>query len=77
MIVARNDRQHASRERETPIAAWLALHQDELEVILDDGVRLERLAKEPVRASRPADRVGDLVPDDRCDVVIANAGKCS
>ncbi len=52
------------------VAASLALHQDELNVVLDDGVGLIGLAQEA--AGSPIDLVRgvrDLVPDDRRQVV--------
>ena len=54
------------------VAARFPLHQDELDVVLDDRVGLVGLPEEPSRA--PIDLVGgvrDLAPDDRRQIVEA------
>jgi hypothetical protein len=50
----------------------LALHQDELDVVLDDGVRLVRFAKELDSVLHLIVGIRDLVPDDGIEVVEAN-----
>src|SRR5262249_44267452 len=55
--------------RRLAVTTWLALHEDELDVVLDDRVRLIRFAEElrPVIDLKLS--VRDLVPEDRIQVV--------
>src|SRR6266571_2842676 len=66
LIVLRGDHaEHASGEGRRTIAARLALHQDEFDVVLDDRIRLVRLPEKTASVARRfIDGVGDLVPDD-------------
>src|SRR2546427_947683 len=66
LVVLRGDHaEHASGKRRRAIAARLALHQDEFDVVLDDRVRLVRLPEKTASVARRfINRVGDLVPDD-------------
>src|SRR5689334_19056687 len=47
----------------------LPLHEDELDVVLHNRVRLEWLAEEASSVFHLVDGIRDLVPDDRCDVL--------
>ena len=58
-----------SRAARAAVSARLALHQNELDVVLDDGVRLVGLAEKAAAAGNLVVRVGDFVPDDRREVV--------
>src|SRR6516165_7169748 len=65
--------EHLRREVGRAITARLSLHQDELDVVLDDRVRLVRLPEERGSVALGLQpRVGDLVPDDGCQVVITH-----
>ena len=55
-----------------PVAARLSLHQDELHVVLDDGVWLVGLSQELRSVFDLVGSVGDLVPDDGVQVVEAD-----
>ena len=55
-----------------PVAARLPLHEDELHVVLDDGVRLVGFPQELRAVGDLVGGVGDLVPDDRVQVVEAD-----
>lgn len=54
----------------SPVAAGFALHENELDIVLDDGVGFVGFSE---KAARPVvhfiDRVGDFVPDDGSEVV--------
>ena len=53
-----------------PITARLALHQDELDIVLDDGIRLVGLAKKARRSVLDLiHRIGNLVPNDRRQII--------
>ena len=52
-----------------PVAAWLALHQYVFDVVLDDGIGFVGLPKELRTVLDLVIRVGDLVPDDRSEVI--------
>jgi hypothetical protein len=54
------------------VAPWLALHQDELNIVLNDGIRLVRLSKELRSIFHLIGSVCDLVPDDWIQVVKAD-----
>ena len=56
-----------------PIPPRLALHQNELHVILDNRVRLVRFAEEFAGLVGLENSVGNLVPDDRVQVVETEA----
>ena len=66
------DHRHQPRcEPRLPVPARLALKQDVLDVVLDHTVGFIRLAEEST-ASHLVLSVGDLVPDDRREVVEAD-----
>ena len=68
----REQAERASCEARPPVAARLALHQDELDVVLDDSVRLVRFPQESRRSAFDlVRRVRDLVPDDWSQIVEA------
>lgn len=71
MVLSRDDAKDPRGERWAPVAAGLALHEDELDVVLDDRVGLVGLPKEATTVIHLVDRVRDLVPDDRGEVVEA------
>jgi len=52
-----------------PVTARLALHENEFNVVLDDGVRLIGFAEELGAVAHLVIGVGNLVPDDRIEVV--------
>ena len=54
------------------ISTRLALHEHEFDVILDDRVRFVRLTEKPSAAGYLILGVGDLVPDDRREIVESN-----
>jgi len=64
--------QHAGGNGGLAVAARLALHEDELDVVLDDRVRLVGLAQKTGAVLHLIGRVGDLVPDDRGQIVEAD-----
>src|SRR6266542_427453 len=55
------------------LPARLALEQDVLDVVLHDGIRLVGFAQKAGAVFNLKLRVGDLVPDDRCQVVESQA----
>jgi len=70
VILPGDQTQDASRRTRPSIAPRLALHQNELDVILDDAVGLKRFAQEaPASPIGLVSRIGDLVPDDRREIV--------
>src|SRR5437867_4688561 len=54
-----------------PVAAGFALHEDEFHVVLDDRVWLVGFAEELAGLVGLEDGIGNLVPDDRVQVVEA------
>ena len=78
MIGVANDAENPRGYRRAAIAAGLSLHEDEFDVVLDDGIRLVGLAEELSRHFRGlVDRVGNLVPDDRGKIVESKLRQCS
>ena len=72
MVFGRNDTQDARGEGGASVATGLPLHQDELDVVLDDGVRLVGLAQKAAAFTLGfVRRIGNFVPDDRCEIVEA------
>src|SRR6267143_795112 len=70
VLVAGNDAENAGRHARAAVPARLALHEDELDIVLDDCFGFVRLAQEPPAiAGGLVDGIGDLVPDDRREVV--------
>ena len=68
-----NYAQQSSRIGGTAVATWLALHQDELDVVLDYGIRLVGLAEKSAAAIvHLMHDVGNLVPNDRRQIVEAD-----
>src|ERR1041384_6045504 len=55
-----------------PVTAGLALHQDELYVVLDDRIRLIRFAEELRAVGDFIGGIGDFVPDDWIQIVEPN-----
>ena len=72
IVVGADDAEQPLAGGRAAVPARLALHEDELDVVLDDGVRLVGLAEKPAAAGNFVVRVGDLVPDDRREVVEAD-----
>lgn len=68
MVVRRDDAQHPGRLRRRAVTAGLLLHQDVLDVVLDDGIWLIWLPEESSPSLDFVLRVGDLVPDYRGEV---------
>src|SRR5207245_6959787 len=56
----------------TAITAGLSLHEYEFDVVLDHGIRLVRLAEESAAARDFVIGIGDLVPNDRGQVIKPN-----
>jgi len=69
VILRRDNTENPGGNRRAPVPAVLPLHEDELDVILDDRVRLIGLAEEGAAVLHLIDGVCDLVPDDRSEVV--------
>lgn len=66
IAIRRDDTQYSSRNRWAAVAATLALHQDEFNIVLNDGVGFVGFTQET--ASVPFCLilgVSDLMPDDR------------
>ena len=59
--------------RRLPVSSGLALHEDELHVVLDDGVGFIRLTQELRPVCHFIRRVSDFMPDDRIQVVKAHS----
>lgn len=55
-----------------PVTPRLPLHQDEFHVVLDDGIRLVGLPKELRSVFDLVGSIGDLMPDDRIQIVESN-----
>ena len=51
------------------ITTRLSLHKNELDVVLDNRVRLVRLAEKRGAVANLIIRIGDLVPDDGIEIV--------
>ena len=65
-------------DRRTSITAGLPLHQDEFDIVLDHGVWFVRLAEEARAVPlHLVDGIGDLMPDDRSQVVVADLATMS
>ncbi len=70
VILGRDHAQNPGRKRRTAVTAGLAFHEDEFDVVLDNAVRLIRFAEEAAAIpARFIDCVGNLVPDDRCEII--------
>src|SRR5262245_26540784 len=71
MVPVGEQAENLRRDVRRTVAAWLPLHQDEFDIVLDDRVRLIGLAEERRAVTlRFEPGVGDLVPDDRGQVII-------
>ena len=73
MLGFRNDAHNPRQPSRLAVPARLALHQDEFNVILDDTIRLVGFTEKATASFNFVLRVGNLVPDDRSEVVIPNA----
>jgi len=58
--------------RRLSVPPWLALHEDEFHVVLDDGVGFIRLAQEFGAVRHFIGGISDFVPDDGIQIVKAN-----
>src|SRR6266852_4386160 len=69
VILGGDHAEHASGQRWRAIAARLALHQNEFDVVLDDRVGFVRLAEKTAAIPiRLVHCICDLVPDDRREI---------
>ena len=66
------DAQHPRCHRWLAISARLPFHQDEFDVVFDDRVRFVWLSEERRPVLDLVHRVGDLVPNDRGQIIEAN-----
>src|SRR2546426_135887 len=64
-----NDAQYPGRYIGSAVAARFAFHQNEFNVVLDDRVRLIRLAEKARSVFDFVNGIGDLMPDDRSQIV--------
>ena len=68
-----NHRQETCGLGRLPVPTGLSLEEDVLDIVLDHGVGLVRLAERGAVPSRLVRGVGDLSPDDWCEVVQSHA----
>ena len=73
VVVGRDDAQHACFRGRSAIRSRFALHEDELEVVLDHRIRLVGLPEKASSAVYFVRCVRYLAPDDRRQVVEADA----
>ena len=72
MVGIPNDAEYARCDRWTAIPAWLALHQDVFDIVLDDGIRLVRLSqKRSAISGHFVDGIRNFVPNDRREIIEA------
>src|SRR5260370_1180853 len=69
MVLSGDETQHSLWQGGASIAPRLALHEDELDIVLDDGIGFIGLSKKASDALCFVDSVRNLVPDDRWKVV--------
>ena len=72
MVLRRDHAEYPGGRVGLAVAARFPLHEDELDVILDHRVGLERLPQETRGPGHFVNGVGNLVPDDGCQVVEAD-----
>ena len=73
MVCIRYDGQHSRGQRRFPISPRFALHQDELNVVLYDGIGFIRFPQKTGSVAGGLKRgIGNLVPDNRRQIVITN-----
>lgn len=71
VVLLINHRESALFLRRLAIAAGLPLHQDKLDVVLNDGIRLVGFAEEFGAVLNLIIGIGNLVPDDRIQIIEA------
>src|SRR5271169_5119630 len=69
VIIGGNQAKYFRRNVRGPIPAWLSLHQNKLNIVLDDRVRLIGLPQKPGAPLNLVRGVGNLMPDNRSEVV--------
>jgi hypothetical protein len=72
MVLGADDAEQTLASRRAAVSTGLALHQNKLDIVLDYGIRLVGFAEKSAPAGNLVVRIGDLVPDDRREVVEAD-----
>ncbi len=72
IILRRDHAQNSCAILGSSVAAWLPLHQNELDVVLDDCIRLVGLSEEAPAVLYFVRCIGNFVPDDWRQIIEAN-----